>query len=145
MVACKYEEVSVPPISQYIEAMDGAYEKEEMLQMERNILKAVGFHVSTPTAYTFYSRIESLVEYPALSHRPSLLTSASYYLSKRLRSRPIPWPPILQRQFGYSESDLKPCLRLLYLAYISSERSVLQATRKKFSSPAFSEVSKLRL
>lgn len=164
MVACKYEEVSVPPISQYVEAMDGAYAKEEMLQMERNILKVVGFHVSTPTAYTFYSRIESLVvedkvtmalgmyimelslmEYPALSHRPSLLTSASYYLSKRLRSRPIPWPPILQRQFGYSESDLKPCLRLLYLAYISSERSVLQATRKKFSSPAFSEVSKLRL
>lgn len=164
MVASKYEEVTIPPLSQYLEAMDGAYEKEDVLGMERNILQAVGFHVSVPTAYTFYSRIESLVvedqvtmalglyivelsliEYPALNYRASLLTSSAYYLAKRLRSRPSPWPTILQRQFGYSEADLKPCLRLLYSVYISAEKSVLQATRKKYASAAFFEVSKLRL
>ena len=60
-----------------------------------------------------------------------------YYLAKHLRSR----PPVLQRQFGYSETDLKPCLRLLYPAYISAEKSVLQAARKKYASAAFFEVS----
>jgi len=164
MVASKYEEVTIPQVSQYLEAMDGAYGKEDILGMERSILKAVGFGVSVPTAFTFYSRVESLVvedqvtmalgmyimelslmEYPALDYRASLLTSSAYYLAKRLRSRPSPWPPVLQRQFGYSETDLKPCLRLLYPVYISAEKSVLQAARKKYASAAFFEVSKLRL
>ena len=164
MVAGKYEEVTIPALSEYLEALDGAYTKADLLDMERKILQAVGFSVSSPTVYTFFRRIESLVvedqvtmalgqyllelsvpEYQALQHRPSLLTSACFYLSKRLRSRPAPWPVILQRQFGYSEEDLKPCLRLLYVAYATAERSVLQATRKKYAGTTYHEVSKLRL
>ena len=160
MVASKYEEVTIPQVSQYLEAMDGAYGKEDILGMERSILKAVGFaygvYVSQQSgdfggggpghdgAGDVYNGVESM-EYPALDYRASLLTSSAYYLAKRLRSRPSPWPPVLQRQFGYSETDLKPCLRLLYPVYISAEKSVLQAARKKYASAAFFEVSKLRL
>ena len=164
MVASKYEEVKIPPAQDFVDATDGAYLKADLLEMERSALTALGFHVTTPTAFTFYTRAVSLVvedattlhliqyilelglmEYAVVEFRPSMVMAAAYFLAKRLRNRPVPWPEPLQKQFAYTEAQLKKCARVLFLAYQSAEKGVLQNVRKKYAAAQFGEVSKMRL
>jgi len=104
MVASKYEEVTIPQLSQYLEAMDGAYGKEDLLGMERSILKAVGLaygvYVSQQSgdfggggpghdgAGDVYNGVESM-EYPALDYRASLLPGQAPALPASCPTAPI--------------------------------------------------------
>ena len=56
LIACKYEEIYPPELKDFVYITDGAYTKEDVLQMEFLILSALGFGLTFPTANRFLER-----------------------------------------------------------------------------------------
>nr|CAD1840770.1 unnamed protein product [Ananas comosus var. bracteatus] len=100
LLACKYEEVSVPVVDDLVLICDRAYTRGEVLEMERLMVNTLQFNMSVPTPYVFMRRflkaaqsdkkssyhfflIElSLVEYQMLKFRPSHLAAAAIYTAQ---------------------------------------------------------------
>ncbi|KAL9682831.1 hypothetical protein QQ045_014640 [Rhodiola kirilowii] len=56
LMACKYEEVSVPVVADFIYISDKAYTRQEILDMESLMLNTLQFNMSVPTPYVFMRR-----------------------------------------------------------------------------------------
>jgi G2/mitotic-specific cyclin-B, other len=61
LIACKYEEVYPPVLRDFVYITDGAYTKEDVLQMEFLILSAISFDISFPTAFRFLERYVRMI------------------------------------------------------------------------------------
>ena len=55
-IASKYEEVITPSLTDYVYIADEAYNKKEILKMEEQILVALQFDITVPSAYMFLKR-----------------------------------------------------------------------------------------
>ncbi len=106
LIATKYEEIYAPEVKDFVYISDNAYSCDDILKMEYEVLKGLDFNVTTPSSLRFteyfckfckadsyvrclsYYLIElSLVEYKLLKYKPSLLASASVYLSNKILKR----------------------------------------------------------
>ncbi|XP_017978300.1 PREDICTED: cyclin-B2-3 [Theobroma cacao] len=56
LLACKYEEVSVPVVEDLILISDKAYSRKEVLDMEKLMINTLQFNLSFPTPYVFMRR-----------------------------------------------------------------------------------------
>lgn len=100
LVACKYEEIYPPEVKDCVYITDRAYTRQEVLDMEAQIVKELEFKFTVPTAHPFLKRFlhvtkanktvshlasyymeRMLQEYSTLSYRPSLLAAASVCLA----------------------------------------------------------------
>jgi len=62
-ISAKYEEIYPPPLKDFSEMTQKTYSKADILQMEGNIVCALKFNLTVPSAYRFlerYSRVEKL-------------------------------------------------------------------------------------
>ena len=50
------QERSPPVIDDFLYVCDDAYTRDELLEMEKNVLKAVDFDIGIPLSYTFLRR-----------------------------------------------------------------------------------------
>ncbi|KAE8680369.1 Cyclin-B2-4 [Hibiscus syriacus] len=101
LIACKYEEVSVPVVEDLILISDKAYDRREVLDMERLMINTLQFNLSFPTPYVFMRRFLKaaqsnrklellsffmielcLVEYEMLKFPPSLLAAAAIFTAQ---------------------------------------------------------------
>ena len=57
LISCKSQEIYYPQLFELIDITDGAYVKEELVDMENHILKILGFNIVSPTAIEFYNII----------------------------------------------------------------------------------------
>ncbi|KAE8707609.1 hypothetical protein F3Y22_tig00110383pilonHSYRG00406 [Hibiscus syriacus] len=53
LIACKYEEITPPGIDDFCYITDNAYTKEEVFEMEKDVLKLLDFEIGTPTTRNF--------------------------------------------------------------------------------------------
>ncbi|KAF9682094.1 hypothetical protein SADUNF_Sadunf05G0072600 [Salix dunnii] len=133
LLACKYEEVSVPVVGDLILISDKAYARKEVLEMENLMLNKLQFNMSVPTPYVFMQRflkaaqsdkklellsfflIElSLVEYEMLKFPPSLLAASAIYTAQRTIYGFKEWSRTCEWHSNYSEEQLfRPSLALL--------------------------------
>jgi cyclin B len=60
LIACKYEEIYAPEIRDFIFMTDKAYSKEQMLAMEREIIRTLNFDFTSPSSYRFLERYAKL-------------------------------------------------------------------------------------
>lgn len=56
LLACKYEEVSVPIVEDFVLISDKAYTREDVLGMEKSMVNKLQFNFSVPTPYVFMRR-----------------------------------------------------------------------------------------
>ena len=106
LIACKYEEIYPPEIKELIHMTDNAYNKNQVLQMENQILDMANFNITFPTSFKFleifknkldlddknYYRclyfIEvSLIDYKSSSINPSLLAANSLFYNYMNKNR----------------------------------------------------------
>lgn len=66
-VACKYEEVYMPDVSDFVFITDNAYTKQQLFAMEVKIVKVLEFNFSRPISLTFLRRYSKVVDVSALS------------------------------------------------------------------------------
>ncbi|GMN28748.1 hypothetical protein TIFTF001_002149 [Ficus carica] len=128
LLACKYEEVSVPAVGDLILISDKAYTREEVLEMENLMLNTLQFNMSVPTPYVFMKRflkaaqsdkklellsfflIElSLVDYEMLKFPPSLLAATAVYTAQCTLYGFKQWSRTCEWHTNYSEDQLLEC------------------------------------
>jgi hypothetical protein len=100
LIASKYEEIYSPEIKDFIYITDNAYTKEDILNMEYEILSKLSFSLTAPTQFRFLERFAdissahasvfslaqylleiSLIEYQMLYYTPAILAVTSLVLS----------------------------------------------------------------
>ncbi|XP_069564008.1 G2/mitotic-specific cyclin-B3 [Brachyistius frenatus] len=163
LIASKFEERCPPCLDDFLYICDDAYQKEELISMEANILQTLSFDINIPIPYRFLRRYAkcasagmdtltlarffcemSLMEMDLVTDRGSLLASAcllTALVTKDLGG----WSPILQFHSGYQTSDLAPVVRKLHAMLSSPPDDRLRAIRNKYSHKVFFEVASLPL
>jgi hypothetical protein len=56
LIACKYEEIYPPIVSDVVYITDNAYKASEILEMEQDILTTLDFEMHITSAYRFFER-----------------------------------------------------------------------------------------
>ncbi|MBA0808567.1 hypothetical protein Gohar_024296 [Gossypium harknessii] len=125
LLACKYEEVSVPVIEDLVLISDKAYSRQEVLDMEKLMINTLQFNLSVPTPYVFMRRFLKaaqsnkklellsffmielcLVEYEMLRFPPSLLAAAAIFTAQCSLSGCKNWSKTSEWYTTYSEEQL---------------------------------------
>ncbi|XP_022763464.1 G2/mitotic-specific cyclin C13-1-like [Durio zibethinus] len=168
LIASKYEEITPPHIDDFCYITDNSYTKEEVVEMEKDILKLLKFEIGTPTTRNFlriimraahekckYQDLQleflscylaelSLLDYGCLHFLPSIVASAAIFLSRfMIQPKTHPWSKALQCYSGYRPIDLKRCVLSIHALHLNRRGSSLRAVRKKYMQHKFKCVAML--
>jgi G2/mitotic-specific cyclin-B, other len=158
MIASKYEEIWPPSVQELVYICDNAYTRTKIVKMETQVLVALEYKITQPSAHTFLVRFlnaghadkemsqlayylldGTLLSYSMLEYTPSQLAAAAVFLARHASQR-YPWSPTLLKYSGYVEEDVKPIARALLEEKSSASRD-LQAVDKKYSSTRYGHVA----
>ncbi|KAF5735893.1 G2/mitotic-specific cyclin-2-like isoform X1 [Tripterygium wilfordii] len=161
LLACKYEEVSVPIVGDLIHISDKAYTREEVLEMEKLMLRTLQFNVSLPTPFVFMQRflkaaesdkklemlssflIEiALVEYEMLKFPFSLLAAAAVYTAQCTLYGFKQWSRTSEWHSNYSEEQLLECSRLMVGFHQKASTGRLTGVHRKYCTSKFGYTAK---
>jgi len=84
LIACKYEEIYPPEVRDCVYITDRAYLRQQVLDMEQDILSKLEFRITVPTAYPFLCRYLDLVDAPRIVRH-----AASFYMERTLQEHDL--------------------------------------------------------
>ncbi|KAK0577113.1 hypothetical protein LWI29_027918 [Acer saccharum] len=172
LLACKYEEVSVPVVEDLILISDKAYSRQEVLDMEKLMLNTLQFNFSIPTPYVFMRRflkaseadkkknfvvmtlVEQLellsffmielclVEYEMLKFPPSLLAAAAIYTAQCTLSGFRQWSKTSEWHSNYPEEQLLECSSLMVTFHQKAGTGKLTGVHRKYCTSKFGYAAK---
>ncbi|KAG9448080.1 hypothetical protein H6P81_014208 [Aristolochia fimbriata] len=167
LIAAKYEEICAPQVEEFCYITDNTYFREEVLQMEADVLRYLKFEMTAPTAKCFLRRFLraaqgcnevpmllleflasylselSLLEYDMLSYLPSVIAASAIFLANFiLLPSKRPWNATLRHYTLYKPSELRECVKTLHRLFINSHGSTLPAIREKYSQHKYKFVAK---
>ncbi|XP_077231232.1 cyclin-B2-2-like [Tasmannia lanceolata] len=156
LLACKYEEVSVPVVEDLILISDRAYTRDEVLAMEKLMINTLQFNMSVPTPYVFMRRFLKaaksdkklelisffmielcLVEYKMLNFRPSLLAASAIYTAQCTMKGFKHWSRTSEWYSSYTEDQLRECSRLMVEFHQKAAIGKLTGVHRKYSTFKF--------
>ncbi|XP_048746879.2 G2/mitotic-specific cyclin-B3-like [Ostrea edulis] len=159
-ISCKFDERCPPLIEDFLYICDDAYTRVEFLDMERMILKTIGFDIGMPLSYRFLRRYAkcaranmetltmarfilemSLMEYEFIKYRESKMASACLLLAMKMK-KTGKWTSTLEHYTGYIVKDISDLVKELN-ALIASPPKQLTTIRSKYSHSVFYEVAKV--
>ncbi len=158
LIASKYEEIYPPDLRDLVYICDHAYSKEKILEMETNMLRALDYRITVPSAHAFLVRFlkaahadrrivqlscyildGTLQSYNLLHFLPSQLAAAAVLIARKAAGRNS-WSPTLLKYAKYCEEDIIPVAKAV-LAEKSSACQELRAVNKKYSSQRYGSVA----
>jgi hypothetical protein len=162
LIACKYEEIYAPEVRDFVYITDKAYNKEEILKMENDMLATLEYNITTPSSfrflevYNYYIKLDEtsmmfaryllelfLIDYKMIKHNPSLIAAATVYITMKI-SKKTDFNRVSQLTL-YTEEQLREVATDICLVIENAEKSSsLQAVKKKFSLPKYLEVAKIK-
>ncbi|KAI3774681.1 hypothetical protein L1987_49241 [Smallanthus sonchifolius] len=168
LVASKFEEVSPPHVEDYCYITDNTYTKDEVVQMEKDLLDFLEQEPSNPTPKTFLrifvraaqgdimpscSTFEflswflvelSLLDCSCLRFLPSMVAASAAFVAKyTTQPEKHPWGLIMQHYSGYKPCELKECVLAIHDLQLGRTASSSKATREKYSQQKFKCVAAL--
>lgn len=163
LISCKSHEIYYPKIDRFIDITDNAYLKNELLDMENEILKLLSFNIIFPTSNDFYCILakafnfddkqfyfgkyfleSSLVDYNLLKYPPSVIGISCVYIVMKFFG--IDNYQILYQNNVLNEKNsekiIKSATREIcnFVKYLS--KSNLKSIKEKYSSDIFLNVAK---
>jgi cyclin B len=163
LIACKQEEIFTLHIKDIVNITDKAYTREEVLNMEQEILKSLQFRILTPTSYRFFELISYffkfnmrefffgrylleiyLIDFSMTKFSASIIACTAAYITMKFFK--FSNYQLIYSSFFCSGTDalyIKECAREICLLLDYSDDSSLTAAKRKFSKKEFSEVSKI--
>ncbi|XP_009766698.1 G2/mitotic-specific cyclin-2-like [Nicotiana sylvestris] len=161
LLACKYEEVSVPVVDDLVIISDNAYTRKEVLEMETLMLDTLQFNMSVPTAYVFMRRFLKaaqadrklevlsfflielcLVEYEMLKFPPSFMAAAAIYTAQCTLYGVMQWSKTCEWHTIYSEDQLLKCSRSIVIYHQKAATGKLTGVHRKYSTSKFGYAAK---
>ncbi|KAJ7967533.1 Cyclin [Quillaja saponaria] len=164
-IASEYEEINSPHVEDFCYITDNSFTKEEVVDMEREVLKLLNFEMGNSTAKNFlrifirvaeensqpssllfeflacYLAELSLLDYECVWFLPSVTAASALFLARfTLFPDEHPWNLALQCYTGYEPSDLKDCV-LAIQDLQNRKRNSLRAVRDKYMQHKFKRVA----
>ncbi|KAL5278155.1 CycB3 family protein [Megaselia abdita] len=163
-IACKYDERTTPVVEDFLYICDGAYVHDELIKMEIEVLKTIGFDLGIPLSYRFLRRYTrcakipmptltlaryileySLMDYATISLSDSKMACAALIMALRMSGIKKPWTPTLVHYTGYNIEDFKDIVPILNAGLHKTPRDTIKTIRIKYSHKVFHEVAKIPL
>ncbi|KAL4272276.1 hypothetical protein GQ457_13G020580 [Hibiscus cannabinus] len=161
LIACKYEEVSVPVVEDLILISDRAYNRKELLDMERLMINTLQFNLSFPTPYVFMRRFLKaaqsnrklellsffmielcLVEHEMLKFPPSLLAAAAIFTAQCTIGGLKHWSKTSEWYTNYSEEQLMDCSRMMVIFHQKAATGKLTGVYRKYCTSKYGYAAK---
>lgn len=67
-MACKYEEMTIPGMNDFVYVSDSAFSKEEMKEMERQMISTLSFDLGRPLSINYLRRYSKIVQANDIEH-----------------------------------------------------------------------------
>lgn len=150
-IASKYEEIYPPEAYEFVRITDHAYTIEDVFDMEESMLKALGYRVTSPTAYQFVNRFlkasgstsektrcfalyvidRSLQEYRLLKYPPSVIAASAIHIARtQMNERPT-WVSALGQTFSIALTNPStPPLNIIQLTRNHASRFAFAISKK---------------
>ncbi|KAF3336473.1 cyclin-A3-1-like protein [Carex littledalei] len=169
LIATKYNETTPCHVEDICYVTDNICDKQEVMEMESDVLKILKFEMGGPTIITFLQRFIkagqkfgkrkspvrkclayyiaelSLMDYGCIKFLPSVVAASAVYLARFTVDSSIhPWNEELWRSTGYKAHELKECVYALQELQSNKRCSSLGAIRDKYEQDKFKCVSILR-
>ena len=160
-IACKYEEIYPPDLKDFVYITDGAYVKQDVLNMEYKMLKSLEFNITFPTQWSIFEIYKKkldlddktvklawflmelcLIDYKSLKFKMSVIAASAILIAiKTLGIYRFDFSDVI----GIEENNLEECCQEIYNFYVYNSTHSLQAIRKKFALVKYNEVSKIKI
>jgi G2/mitotic-specific cyclin-B, other len=161
LVASKYEEIWAPEVRDFVYISDRAYNRDQILNMEKIMLNVLRFNLTVPTCHHFAARYMkaagitenkeavayvnyfmelALTEYSMLRFPYSQIAASAVSAACGLVGLDT-YPRALARHSRYSASQIDECVAALTSLYRKAPQSKLTAVYKKFSSEKWLNVA----
>lgn len=162
LIASKYEEICAPQVDDFCFITDNTYTREEVLDMERQVLNYLRFELAGPTTKSFVRRFIraaqagmkiptlqleflgnylaelTLAEYGFLQYLPSMIAASAVFMAKAtLIPTDKPWTSTLRHYSGYRPSELKECAKAIHDLQCNKKNCTLPAVREKYRQHKF--------
>ncbi|MED6162897.1 cyclin [Stylosanthes scabra] len=161
LIASKYEEIKPPEVEEFCYITDNTYTKDQVVEMEADILKSLKFELGGPTVKTFlrFSKVAqeskdttdlqfefltsylaelSLLDYNCVKFLPSLVAASVVFLARFMLSpKTHPWNAALHQLTRYKPAELRECAQNIHDLYLSRRGGSLQAVREKYKQHKF--------
>ncbi|MCO5607069.1 hypothetical protein L7F22_061261 [Adiantum nelumboides] len=160
LLACKYEEIWAPLVQDFVFISDKAYTRDQVLEMEKQMLNKLKFNLTVPTPYIFLMRFLKaasadtqlemlafflaelcLTEYGMMRYCPSLLAAAAVYTAQQTLKWTPSWSTALQRHTGYMEMHLRDCATKMVGFHKTASEGNLTVVHKKYTHANFHSVA----
>ncbi|TYG84000.1 hypothetical protein ES288_D01G214300v1 [Gossypium darwinii] len=141
LLACKYEEVSVPIVEDFVLISDKAYTRKDVLDMEKLMVNTLQFHMSVPTPYVFMRRFLKAAQ-SEKKFQPSLLVAAAIYTAQCSLFRFKNWTKTSEWHTKYTEDQLLECSKLMVTYHQKAGSGKLKGVHRKYSSYKFGYAAK---
>ncbi|KAJ6409515.1 hypothetical protein OIU84_009084 [Salix udensis] len=168
LIASKYEEISPPNVESFCHITDSSCSKDQVLDMEKQVLKSLNYEMGAPTTINFlrillkaaqencessdlqfeflgcYLAELSLLEYGCMRFLPSMIAASAVFLSSfTIQPQMHPWSTALQCHSGYRPFDLKECVLAIHDIQLNRQGSSSRAVRDKYTQHKFKHVATL--
>ncbi|XP_052809179.1 uncharacterized protein LOC128237629 [Mya arenaria] len=163
LLAAKYYERFPPDIVDLCRLTDDTYVPDQVLKMERCMLRKLDFDLNMPGPIVFVERflmvndcenkhlIESmsvflldltLTELSYVHFCPSMLAASAIYVARGLLACAELWNPSFVHYTKYTEKDLDECVRMIRKSLSKLGKSKFQGARTKFAHHSYHGISK---
>ena len=161
LISCKSQEIYYPQTKEFINITDGAYVKNELIEMENNVLKVLNFNIVSPTSNDFYNIISkafnfdkiqfylgkyflesSLVDYQMLKYSPSVIAVSCAYIVMKffgINNYKILYSNDVIREES-PQKIIKDAAREICFLVKNLSQSSLKAVKEKYSLSQFLNV-----
>ncbi|CAH2060711.1 unnamed protein product [Thlaspi arvense] len=137
LIASKYEDIWSPKVNIFVCISDNAYCREQVLAMEKSILRQM-------EKLVFYFAELGLMHYPVVVlNRPSILAASAVYAARQALKKTPTWTATLIHHTGYLEDEIMEHAKMLMKLRDSAPESALRAVFKKYSDSENGEVALL--
>ncbi|XP_062164533.1 cyclin-A2-4-like [Alnus glutinosa] len=168
LLASKYEEGHAPHVEEFCLITGNIYTREEVLELEIQVLKYLGFQLFSPTTKTFLRRFlragqasyqtpsieleylanylaeSTLIDYGFLNFLPSAIAASAVFLARwTLDQSNDPWNPTLEHYTSYKASDLKIIVLAIQDLQLNTNGCSLHVIRMKYRQQEFKSVAAL--
>lgn len=163
LLASKYEDFWHPRVTDLISISAESYTRDQMLKMEKTILKKLKFRLNQPTPYVFMLRFLKaaqsdkkferlafylielcLVEHEALNYKSSMLCASAIYVARCTMQLTPRWTPLLTKHARYEESQIRGCAEMILKFHKAAKTSLLRVTCEKYSNGDLSRVANIK-
>ncbi|CAO1330944.1 unnamed protein product [Diamesa hyperborea] len=161
-IASKYEEIYPPEITEFVYITDDTYTKQQVLRMEKLLLKVLSFDLCAPSALSFINlytammsipeKIKFMAQYlcelslltasPYLNYAPSKISAAAIALSFYTMGMTI-WNKKMETTFGYEIEELKELIIHLNDTHHEAAALQQQAIQDKYKASKYLQVSQV--